>query len=186
MSPDPLSCPPLASSAPPLGRLVGGGAHLYPLRVYYEDTDAGGIVYHANYLRFCERARTEMMRLVGYPHSTMIDEAGVAFAVRRCEIDFLQPARLDDALEVVTVISDIGGATLDVLQTVRRPAPGRPDADRGIAPGQEIPPVPGEDVTDLARLTLRLACINHMGRPARLPKPLRAVLQAFVARYSQD
>lgn len=138
---------------------MDGDAHVYPFRVYYEDTDAGGIVYHANYLRFCERARNEMMRCMGYPHAAMVRDEGVAFAVRRCEIDFLRPAVLDDALEVVSRISDIGAATMDAVQIVRRPAAG----DEG-AP------------EELARLTLRLACINQNGRPVRLPVALRNAL----------
>ena len=71
-------------------------SHVYPLRVYYEDTDAGGIVYHANYLRFAERARTEALRDMGLPHARMIDEFGVMFVVRRVESDYLLAARLDE------------------------------------------------------------------------------------------
>lgn len=149
--------------SPAEGRLVEG-VHVYPLRVYYEDTDAGGIVYHANYLRFCERARNEMMRCLGYPHAAMVRDEGVAFAVRRCEIEFIRPAVLDDALEVETRMADIGAATLDAVQTVRRPA----------ADGKGMP-------EELARLTLRLACINQNGRPVRLPVALRRVLGGLPA-----
>ena len=70
--------------------------HRWPVRVYYEDTDAAGIVYYANYLKFAERARTEMMRVSGASHSGMIEAFDTAFAVSRCEIDYLKPARLDD------------------------------------------------------------------------------------------
>lgn len=142
-----------------------GRAHVYPTRVYYEDTDAGGIVYHANYLRFAERARNEMLRLAGFPHAAMVAETGTALTVRRCDIDFRQPARLDDALEVVTRIVDMGGATLDIEQDVRRAA--------GLAWG-------GVEATTgpaaLVRLSLRLACINAQGRPVRLPAALRSLL----------
>ncbi|HYE52172.1 MAG TPA: YbgC/FadM family acyl-CoA thioesterase [Azospirillaceae bacterium] len=153
-----------ACEAPTSGRLDGAW-HVLPVRVYFEDTDAGGIVYHANYLRFAERARTEMMRALGVPHVDMVRD-GVAFAVRRCEIDFRKPARLEDALEVRTRITDIGGATLDAEQIVRRPGP-----DRNSPPD-------GADLSgeELVRLSLRLACINQNGRPVRLPMPVRAAL----------
>ena len=72
------------------------GVHILPLRVYYEDTDASGIVYYANYLRFIERGRTDMLRLLGISHRALNAGAGIAFAVRRCEIDYLAPARLDE------------------------------------------------------------------------------------------
>ena len=81
--------------------LIEGRVHRLPLRVYYEDTDAGGIVYHAGYLRFAERARTEMLRCLGCDHATL-RALGLIFAVRRCMADFLAPARLDDRLVVET------------------------------------------------------------------------------------
>ena len=76
--------------------------HRYTLRVYYEDTDAGGVVYHANYLRFAERARTEALRDLGLPHADAGERIGLMFVVRRVEVDYLRPARLDDSLTVVT------------------------------------------------------------------------------------
>jgi acyl-CoA thioester hydrolase len=126
--------------------------HRFPVRVYFEDTDAGGIVYYANYLKFAERARTEMMRAAGAEHAAMMRESGTMFAVRRCEADFLAPARLDDALEVETAIVELGRASLWAEQIVRR------------------------DGQDLARLRVRLACIGADGRPAALPKRVRAAL----------
>ena len=125
-------------------------AHVFPLRVYYEDTDAGGIVYHANYLRFAERARTEFLRSVGADHQTLMTEDGIAFTVRQCAVDYIQSAYLDDALTVHTRFLEVGGASLRAEQTVRR------DAD------------------DLARLLVRLACVGNDGNPKRMPKPLRA------------
>ncbi len=77
---------------------VQDDAHQFPLRVYYEDTDAAGIVYYANYLQFAERARTEMLRLLGFEHDELRRATGVVFAVRRCSADYLAPARLDDEL----------------------------------------------------------------------------------------
>ena len=157
---------------PPVGWMEAG-AHVWPTRVYYEDTDAGGIVYHANYLRFCERARNEMLRLSGYPHAAMVEQTGVALAVRRCEIDFRAPARLDDPLAVVTRIVDIGAATLDAEQIVCRMA----------GTGKNGEP---DTATVLVRVTLRLAAINQNGRPVRLPAPLRQVLERLQLRQSQD
>ncbi|MFV3127835.1 YbgC/FadM family acyl-CoA thioesterase [Niveispirillum sp. KHB5.9] len=152
-----------------------GASHVFPTRVYYEDTDAGGIVYHANYLRFAERARNEMLRLAGFPHAAMVAETGMALTVRRCDIDFRQPARLDDALVIVTRIVDIGAATLDIEQDVCRAS--------GLAWGgvaASTGPVP------LVRMGLRLACINTQGRPVRLPAALRAVLRNGLSPAVRD
>ena len=126
--------------------------HVFPIRVYYEDTDAAGIVYYANYLKFAERARTEMLRERGFDHRELDAKDGVAFAVRSCNADYLLPARLDDALEVRTRVTHIGGASLE--------------ADQDIARDDAI----------LTRLKVRLACINRAGRPARIPA---AILAAF-------
>ena len=132
--------------------VIADGRHYYALRVFYEDTDAAGIVYYANYLRFIERARTEMMRLLGYEHSALRDATGVNWTVRRCEIDYLRPARLDDSLIVDSTIRTLGGASLDIEQIVRK----------------------AENV--LVTATLKLACMRSDGRPARLPGGLRESL----------
>jgi acyl-CoA thioester hydrolase len=131
---------------------VSALAHTLPLRVYYEDTDAAGIVYHANYLKFAERGRTEMLRSLGFGHRRLGQESGVGFAVRRCLVDYLAPARLEDALVVDTTLADIGAATLQVRQQIRR--------------GGEL----------LADLDILVACIGSDGRPRRLPSALREVL----------
>src|SRR3954467_14056691 len=88
------------------------GEHRYAVRVYYEDTDAGGVVYHAAYLRFAERARTEALRDLGVPHAEMLAGHNVMFVVRRIEVDYLRPARLDDSLTVVTESLAVGGASV--------------------------------------------------------------------------
>jgi acyl-CoA thioester hydrolase len=80
-------------------------AHLFNLRVYWEDTDAGGLVYHANYLKFAERARTEMLRHIGIEQEKLRGEAGLLFVVRRLVAEYLQPARLDDELAVATEVT---------------------------------------------------------------------------------
>jgi acyl-CoA thioester hydrolase len=128
------------------------GVHRLALRVYYEDTDAAGMVYHANHLRFAERARTEMMRCVGLDHTTLRTRLGLTFTVRRCVVDFLAPARLDDRLEVQTRLLRQGGASLDLDQRILR------------------------DGMLLARLELRLALIDQAMRVARLPRELVAAL----------
>ena len=134
--------------------------HRFAIRVYYEDTDAGGIVYYANYLKFAERARTEMMRASGSNHRELAENFDAAFAVSRCEIEYLKPALLDDLLMVETRVLDVGAAVIRLDQQVRR--------------GGEL----------LARLRLRIACLNRQGRPQRLPDPVREALAKF--RISEE
>jgi acyl-CoA thioester hydrolase len=90
------------------------------LRVYYEDTDAGGVVYYANYLAFMERARTEWLRSLGYENQQLMDEQGVVFAVRRACVDYRAPARLDDELEVLAGIKQVKRASLVFEQQILR------------------------------------------------------------------
>ncbi len=127
-------------------------SHSLPLRVYYEDTDAAGMVYHANYLKFAERGRSEMLRSLGFPHRKLAAEEGVGFAVRRCSIEYLAPAWLEDALVVDTTLVELGAATLNLRQQIRRA---------------------GELLADLDVL---VACIGRDGRPRRVPGALRAAL----------
>ena len=134
--------------------------HRFPIRVYYEDTDAGGIVYHSNYLKFAERARTELVREIGIRQSELLaDGAGFAFAVRRVEIDFLRPARLDDFLEVASEVTTVGGATLDLCQVIRRL-----DVD-----------------IELVRLNVRIGFITLAGKPARMPAAMRASFGQWIS-----
>ena len=139
------------SALPTSGR-IEAGHHVLPLRVYYEDTDAAGIVYYANWLRFLERGRTEMLRLLGQEHSALRAEKNVNWVVRRCTIDYLKPARLDETIDVVTGCGELRGASLDMLQEARR----------------------GEDV--LVRAELVVACMGESGRPTRLPPNLKQAL----------
>ena len=133
--------------------MISDGVHVFPVRVYYEDTDTGGVVYYANYLKYAERARTEMLRAVGLDHGRLLAADGIAFAVHRCEIDYLTPARLDDALEIHTGNLEMEAASLWAEQVVTR---------EGDA---------------LVRMRLRLACIARSGRPQRLPGAIRAALR---------
>ena len=143
-------------TAPPGGRFEGG-EHVYPLRVYHEDTDAGGIVYYANYLKFAERARTEMMRGAGITHVTLLGQHDAAFVVKRCVVDYRQPARLDDEIEVRTTIGKVAGAHIDAEQRVVR---------QGAL---------------LASVGLKLGCVGRSGRAVRLPAPLRQALSELVS-----
>ncbi len=128
--------------------------HVMPLRVYYEDTDAGGIVYYANYLKFAERARTELLRANGIEHAELLTTDKVAFAVRECHADYIKPARLDDLLEVRTRVTEVGGATLRMHQDICR----------------------DDDV--LVAVHVRLACMDvTSGAPKRLPSVVRECLR---------
>lgn len=92
----------------------------YPIRVYYEDTDAGGVVYHARYLHFFERARTEYLRQLGFSQQILLAEMQLAFVVKTMEIDYCYPARLDDLLLVETLVEEMKGATIQFVQTLKR------------------------------------------------------------------
>ena len=98
------------------------GTHSFPIRVYYEDTDAAGIVYYANYLKFAERARTEALRMCGFEQSDLLREQRIGFVVRRCLVDFLKPASLDDLLTIETRLTDISKVSVMMQQTIRRGA----------------------------------------------------------------
>ncbi|MFT6583112.1 MAG: acyl-CoA thioester hydrolase [Alphaproteobacteria bacterium] len=133
--------------------MTAGADHIFPLRVYYEDTDAAGIVYYANYLKFAERARTEFLRTSGGRHRALKDQDGVAFVVRSVTADYDQPARLDDELAVRTRLTSVGGASMTMDQNVER-----------------------EDCT-LVKMSVRLGCVGIEGKPARMPVALRAALK---------
>jgi acyl-CoA thioester hydrolase len=109
------------------GRIVAdasGRRHLLPIRVYFEDTDAGGVAYHASYIRWCERGRTDFLRLLGTDARRMIDGSDshepAAFVVRRMGCDFARPARMDDLLEVETRVKELGGASVTLTQVISR------------------------------------------------------------------
>ena len=132
-----------------------GKTHILPVRVYYEDTDFSGVVYHASYLRFMERGRTDCLRLIGVSHAGMwAEKEPLAFTIRRMEIDFLKPARIDDALTVETRFLALAGASLHAHQAIRRG---------------------GETLLE-ARLQAVLVAAN--GKPKRPPQALRAALEA--------
>jgi acyl-CoA thioester hydrolase len=109
------------NNGPSVGTLAGDSHHL-PLRVYYEDTDFSGVVYHASYLRFFERGRTEFIRALGIDQQALFRQDGVAFAVRSLTVEFLKPAQMDDVLDVVTKVAALRGPTLRLEQSLRRGA----------------------------------------------------------------
>src|ERR1044071_2757413 len=115
----------MSVSSSPLDGEIRAGRHVMSVRVYYEDTDFSGIVYHANYLRFMERGRTNHLRLLGAGHRSLLQEAqqdapGFAFVVRSMQIEFLKPARMDDVLDVTTAPEEVKGASITLHQRIAR------------------------------------------------------------------
>ena len=142
----------------PIDGELRDGRHTLVVRVYYEDTDFTGIVYHANYLRYMERGRTNYLRLIGADHRKLFEETeqeapGFAFVVRSMTIDFLKPARMDDVLDVVTTPEEVKGASITLHQQCRR----------------------GDDL--LVEAHVRVAFISG-GRARPIPKPLRIAMKA--------
>ena len=144
---------------PDLAGRIEGDSHVLPIRVYFEDTDFTGLVYHANFLKFAERGRSDFIRLLGIHHHSLAnpDQGEPAvFVVRRIEVDYLKPARIDEVLEVVTRCTDIGGASLILSQEVRR------------------------EGAVLARLRVVVVLVSVEGKPQRIGDLIRQALQRFV------
>lgn len=140
--------------APPLG-VVADGVHKTRFRVYFEDTDGGGVVYHAKYLHFLERARTQFLALAGFEQSILMaadPDTYLGFVVRRAAIDFHAPARLDDVLLSTTRITRLGRASLDFDQDLSR------------------------DDTPIAAAQIAVACVDKSGRPRAMPAAMRETL----------
>jgi len=154
----------MSGTWPDLAGRIEGETHVLPIRIYFEDTDFAGHVYHANYLKFCERGRTDFIRLLGIEHQSLANpEAGepTVFVVRRVEIDYLKPARLDDVLEVITRCAEIGGASLTLDQEVRR----------------------GDAV--IARAKVIVVLVGATGKPQRMGSLIRGALERFVNQRAQ-
>ena len=126
-----------------------------PVRVYYEDTDAGGVVYYANYLKFLERARTEWLRAAGFEQPELMRDHNVIFVVRSVAIEYLQPARFNDALDVTVRLEKLGSCTIDVFQTVERAA-------------------------RLVEARVRIVCVDQRNgfKPVRIPTFIRQQLES--------
>ena len=140
----------------------------WPVRVYWEDTDAGGVVYYANYLKFCERARTEWLRSLGFDQQAMAERDGVLFVVSSAQVRYAAPARLDDELTVSVAVIHAGGASLELLQEVRRCV--HEHDPRGSGATAVAPAL-------VASVQVRVACVRSGSfKPMRLPGAvLRAV-----------
>jgi len=146
----------MMSNEPSAGRF-DGREHLLPVRIYYEDTDFSGIVYHANYLRFFERGRSDFLRVAGIHHSEMLASAEpAAFAVNKMNLEFLKPARIDDALVVHTVFETMRGPRIFIAQRLTR----------------------GVDV--LVKASVEVCCISLTGRPKKPPAMLLERLKPFL------
>ncbi|MGH6673602.1 MAG: tol-pal system-associated acyl-CoA thioesterase [Xanthobacteraceae bacterium] len=142
----------------PLDGEIRDGRHVLTVRVYYEDTDFTGIVYHANYLRYMERGRTNYLRLLGADHRALFEATekeapGFAFVVRSMNIEFLKPARMDDVLEIHTEPREVRGASITLYQRILR--------------GDEL----------LLESSVRVAFVSG-GRARPIPKPLRVAMKA--------
>lgn len=134
-----------------------GRVHRLPVRIYYEDTDFTGVVYHANYLRFFERGRSDFLRAAGIHHSVLFEAAEpMGFAVNRMNLEFLKPARIDDALIVETVFETIRGPRIFIAQTLKR----------------------GADL--LVRAEVQVCCISLTGKPRKPPSMLLERLKPFL------
>lgn len=126
----------------------------WPVRVYYEDTDAGGVVYYANYLAFMERARTEWLRALGFAQPEMARSHGVLFVVRAVHIDYFKPSRFDDSLQVTVEVVNVGGSRIRFLQQVLR--------------GDE----------QIVRAEVDVVCVDTDSfRPARMPREMREKME---------
>jgi acyl-CoA thioester hydrolase len=124
------------------------------IRVYYEDTDAGGVVYYANYLKYCERGRSEYLRARGFENTSIKDEKGVLFVVRQFTASYHSPARLDDLLDLETRLADVGNSSFTMEQTVMR------------------------DGKLLFTAQVQLVCVNMQWKPVRVPEDLKKGLVA--------
>jgi acyl-CoA thioester hydrolase len=143
--------------SPPLpGGILDGARHLYAVRVYYEDTDLSGITYHANYLRWFERARSDLLRLLGIDQRGAIEAGEGAYAVSEVNLRYLRPAKLDDDVVIETRCTELGAASCRMHQVARRE---------------------GES---LCEATLRVGFITPQGRPRRQPAEWRAAFQTFM------
>ena len=131
--------------------------HIHNIRVYYEDTDAGGVAYHANYLNFAERARTEWLRTLGHQNSTLAKDLGFIFVVKHAEVDYIRPARLDDALQMRTSILTMKNSSFTMHQCLYR------------------------DEEMLADIKIALVCVDTTAlKPVRLPDILRDEFAKFL------
>jgi acyl-CoA thioester hydrolase len=149
----------MAERWPDLSGRIDGNVHVLPVRVYYEDTDFSGLVYHANYLKFCERGRSDCLRLLGVRHHELQSrhDGGLAFVVRHMACDFVKPARIDEVLEVESRFVALTGARMEIAQVVTRH---------------------GETVF---RAAVTAVLVDAQGRPRRFPEAVATALSRLAA-----
>ncbi len=141
-----------------LGGVFQGRVHVLPVRIYYEDTDFSGVVYHASYVRFLERGRSDCLRLAGVHHADLWERGEpLAFSIHKLDLEFLRPARIDDLLEVRTLYTKATGARIEARQIILR----------------------GEE--EMVRAHVYAACINNEGRPRRLPQDVIDIMSPYIA-----
>jgi acyl-CoA thioester hydrolase len=146
----------MSQDVPSAGRFEGR-VHILPVRIYYEDTDFTGLVYHANYVRYCERGRSDFLRLAGVHHSALLEgEEPLGFAVNKLNLEFVKAARIDDALVVKSMFETIKGPRIFITQEIER------------------------DGETLVRAEVQVCCISLTGRPKRPPAMLLERLKPFL------
>ncbi len=136
-------------------------AHTHNIRVYYEDTDAGGVVYHSNFLKFAERGRCELLRDIGYQCSDIQDTLGMMFVMKHAEINFIKPAFLDEALDVVTSVAEMKNTSFKMRQIVRR------------------------DEKPICEMLVTMVCVEPKAiKPVRLPDVLKGAFEQYLESES--
>lgn len=144
--------------------------HIHPIRIYYEDTDAGGIVYHASYIRFAERGRTEFLRHVGYNNSDLTRDLGTIFVIKHMDVEYFKPAYLDDVLNLRTSVASIKNTSFVMHQTFYRNHGSFSDAAQDELSGEKI-----------ADMKVALVCVDvNTIKPTRVPDPVRAQFTQFL------
>ena len=148
---------------------------VWPVRVYYEDTDSGGVVYYANYLKFMERARSEWLRALGFEQDELIAREKIIFAVCSVQVDYLQPARFNDLLWVTVTLAERGRASLSFSQRVIRPAAAERDRSPQRIDTDALAEITGDKSKLLCTGQIKVACLDAVTlRPRSIPSPLLA------------
>ncbi len=150
--------------------------HNIPIRVYYEDTDAGGVVYHANYLKFAERGRTEFLRALGYENNSLKKNQGIIFVVRHMSIDYLKPSVLDDLLSLETTIETMKNTSFTMHQTVYR------SCDEKVGGGSIIDDDNRQEKRELiCDMHVALVCVDIDNiKPARIPDGVKRAFSKYL------
>ncbi|MCT2558483.1 YbgC/FadM family acyl-CoA thioesterase [Tsuneonella sp. YG55] len=157
-----MTAAPSLSGPNPPGGVIDGARHLFAVRAYYEDTDLSGIVYHANYLRWFERARSDLVRMLGIDQRAAVESGEGAYAVADLHIRYARPARLDDTVVIESTCAELGAASVRIIQRATR------------------------DGELVAEQTVRVGFVDLQGRPRRQPAEWRAAFEKFAARSNQD